>query len=84
MPGPAPAPPPLPLWSREALRAGLNDRLLMVRRLERLGLRRCLLACGIYLACKVLSGRTLGVLTGLSVGAGAAAGAVRAESKPAR
>ncbi len=35
-------------WTREQVRRALNDRYLLVRRLERAGLRRGLMAVGIF------------------------------------
>ena len=50
-------------WSREEILTALNDRLLMNRRTERLGLRRCLLACGAFLVYKFVTSRVLGTST---------------------
>jgi len=51
-------------YTREEIFLGLNDRLLMNRRTERLGLRRCLLACGCFLLYKFVTSRVLGTSNG--------------------
>ena len=45
-------PPPLPHVA-PALRAALNERALLVRELEKTGLRRLVLCCGVFLAYKL-------------------------------
>ena len=65
---PAPAP-----TRAEVLRA-MNERLLLVRRLERSGLRRCLMACGAFLVFKVLRARVFGGGAGGAPGAGGGSG----------
>jgi len=57
-------------WSREEILTALNDRLLMNRRTERLGLRRCLLACGAFLVYKFVTSRVLGTSSGTQSGGG--------------
>jgi hypothetical protein len=61
-------------WSREDILTALNDRLLMNRRTERLGLRRCLLACGAFLVYKFVTSRVLGSSSGTQSGSGGGGG----------
>ena len=71
----APAP---PAPSRAEVLRAMNERLLLVRRLERAGLRRCLLACGAFLAYKVLRARVFGGGAGGAPGGAPGGGAAAA------
>jgi hypothetical protein len=44
-------------WTTEAVRRALNERALMVREVERKGLRRLVVACAAFLALKWLKTR---------------------------